>query len=48
MIRVTKPDQESWDFDEDEKDFDERKNPPKPMLAHETSPVSGASVMGMT
>jgi hypothetical protein len=30
MIRVTKPDQESWDFDEDEKDFGKRKNPPKP------------------
>jgi hypothetical protein len=24
------PEQESWDFDEDEQDFGEKKNPPKP------------------
>jgi hypothetical protein len=29
-IRVTKPDQKSWDFDEDEQDFGEKRNPPKP------------------
>jgi hypothetical protein len=28
--RSTKPDQESWDFSEDEQDFGEKKNPPKP------------------
>jgi hypothetical protein len=28
--RATKPDQKSWDFDEDEQDFGEKRNPPKP------------------
>jgi hypothetical protein len=27
---TSRPDQESWDFDEDEQDFGEKKNPPKP------------------
>jgi hypothetical protein len=30
MTRATKPDQKSWDFDEDEQDFGEKRNPPKP------------------
>jgi hypothetical protein len=29
-IRVTKPDQKSWDLDESEQDFGEKRNPPKP------------------
>jgi hypothetical protein len=28
--RVSKPDQKSWDFDESEQDFGEKRNPPKP------------------
>jgi hypothetical protein len=48
MTRATKPDQKSWDFDESKQDFGEKKNRRSPMLAHETSPVSGASVVGMT
>jgi hypothetical protein len=28
--RATKPDQKSWDFDESEKDFGEKRNLPKP------------------
>jgi hypothetical protein len=28
--RATKPDQKSWDFDESEQDFGEKRNPPKP------------------
>jgi hypothetical protein len=28
--RATKPDQKSWDFDESEQDFSEKRNPPKP------------------
>jgi hypothetical protein len=30
MTRATKLDQKSWDFDEDEQDFGEKRNPPKP------------------
>jgi hypothetical protein len=30
MIMATEPDQKSWDFDEDEQDFDEKRNPLKP------------------
>jgi hypothetical protein len=30
MIRATKPDQKSRDFDEDEQYFGEKRNPPKP------------------
>jgi hypothetical protein len=30
MLRATKPDQKSRDFDEDEQDFGEKRNPPKP------------------
>jgi hypothetical protein len=30
MTGSTKPDKRSWDFDEDEQDFGEEKNPPKP------------------
>jgi hypothetical protein len=30
MIGATKPDQKSWDFDESEQDFGEKRNPPKP------------------
>jgi hypothetical protein len=30
VIGATKPDQKSWDFDEDEQDFGEKKNLPKP------------------
>jgi hypothetical protein len=30
MLRATKPDQKSWDFDKDEQDFGEKRNPPKP------------------
>jgi hypothetical protein len=26
---ASEPNQESWDFDEDEQDFGEKKNPPK-------------------
>jgi hypothetical protein len=28
--RATRPNQKSWDFDEDKQDFGEKKNPPKP------------------
>jgi hypothetical protein len=28
--RPTKPDWRSWNFDEDERDFGEKENPPKP------------------
>jgi hypothetical protein len=42
------PDKGSWDFDGNKQDFGEERNPPKPHAAHETSPVSGASVVGMT
>jgi hypothetical protein len=28
--RATKPDQKSWDFDDSEQDFGEKRNPPKP------------------
>jgi hypothetical protein len=45
---TSRPNQESWDFDENKQDFREKKNPPKPHASHETSPVSGASVVGMT
>jgi hypothetical protein len=45
---TSRSDEESWDFDGNEQDFGEEKNPPKPHATHETSPVSGASVMGMT
>jgi hypothetical protein len=27
---ASEPSQESWDFDKDEQDFGEKKNPPKP------------------
>jgi hypothetical protein len=30
MIMATEPDQKSWDFNKDEQDFDEKRNPPKP------------------
>jgi hypothetical protein len=30
MTRAIKPDQKSWDFDESEQDFGEKRNPPKP------------------
>jgi hypothetical protein len=30
MTLATKPDQKSWDFDEDKQDFGEKRNPPKP------------------
>jgi hypothetical protein len=30
MTRATKPDQKSWDFDEDEQDFGKKRNPLKP------------------
>jgi hypothetical protein len=30
MTRATKLDQKSWDIDEDEQDFGEKRNPPKP------------------
>jgi hypothetical protein len=30
MTGSTKPGKRSWDFDEDEQDFGEKKNPPKP------------------
>jgi hypothetical protein len=45
---TSRSDEESWDFDGIEQDFGEEKNPPKPHATHETSPVSGASVVGMT
>jgi hypothetical protein len=45
---TSRPGKESWDFYGNEQDFGEEKNPPKPMLTHETSPVSGASVVGIT
>jgi hypothetical protein len=45
---TSRPDKESWDFDGNKQDFGEERNPPKPHAAHETSLVSGASVMGMT
>jgi hypothetical protein len=30
MTRSTKSNQRPWDFDEDEQNFGEKKNPPKP------------------
>jgi hypothetical protein len=30
MTRSIEPGKRSWDFDEDEQDFGEKKNPPKP------------------
>jgi hypothetical protein len=48
MTKATKPDQKSWDFDEDDKTSARRGTRRSPMLAHETSPVLGASVVGMT
>jgi hypothetical protein len=45
---TSRPDNGSWDFDGNEQDFGEERNPPKPHETHETSPVLGASVVGMT
>jgi hypothetical protein len=41
-------DRESWDFDGNEQTSARRRTRRSPMLTHETSPVSGASVVGMT
>jgi hypothetical protein len=45
---ISGPDRESRDFDGNKQDFGEERNPPKPHATHETSPVLGAGVVGMT
>jgi hypothetical protein len=49
-IRATtsKPDEESWDFDGRESTSARNRTRQSPMLTHEISPVSEASVVGMT
>jgi hypothetical protein len=42
------PDEESWDFDGSVLILVRKGTRQSPMLTHETSPVSRASVMGMT
>jgi hypothetical protein len=42
------PDEGSWDFDGRELTSARNRTRRSPMLTHETSPVSGASVVGMT
>jgi hypothetical protein len=45
---TSRPDKESWDFDGNELTSARTRTRQSPMLTHETSPVLGASVMGMT
>jgi hypothetical protein len=45
---TSEPDERSWDFDESVSTSVRNRTRRSPMLTHETSPVSGASVMGMT
>jgi hypothetical protein len=45
---TSRPDKESWDFDGNKLTSARRRTRRSPMLTHETSPVSGASVVGMT
>jgi hypothetical protein len=45
---TSEPDEESWDFDGNVLTSAKNRTRRSPMLTHETSPFSGASVMGMT
>jgi hypothetical protein len=45
---TSKPDERSWDFDGCESTSVRNRTHQSPMLTHETSPVSGASVVGVT
>jgi hypothetical protein len=45
---TSEPDEGSWDFDGRELTSARNRTRRSPMLTHETSPVSGASVVGMT
>jgi hypothetical protein len=45
---TSEPDKESWDFDENVLTLAKNRTRRSPMLTHETSPLSGASVVGMT
>jgi hypothetical protein len=45
---TSEPDERSWDFDGCELASARNRTHRSPMLTHETSPVSGASVVGMT
>jgi hypothetical protein len=45
---TSKPNKESWDFDRNELTSARIRTRRSPMQTHETSPVSGASVVGMT
>jgi hypothetical protein len=45
---TSEPDEESWDFDGSVLTSARNRTRQSPMLTHETSPVSGASVVGMT
>jgi hypothetical protein len=45
---TSEPDERSWDFDRCKSTSARNRTRRSPMLTHETSPVLGASVMGMT
>jgi hypothetical protein len=45
---TSEPDEESWDFDGNMITSARNRTRRRPMLTHETSPVLGASVVGMT
>jgi hypothetical protein len=45
---TSEPDEEYWDFDGSALTLARNRTRRSPMLTHETSPVSGASVVGMT
>jgi hypothetical protein len=45
---TSRPNEESWDFDGNELTSARTRTHRSPMLTHETSPVSGASVVGIT
>jgi hypothetical protein len=45
---AAKPDEETWDFDGSMLTSARKGTRRSPMLTHDTSPVSGASVVGMT
>jgi hypothetical protein len=45
---TSKPDEESWDFNGSVLTLARKRTRRSPMQTHETSPVSGASVVGMT
>jgi hypothetical protein len=45
---TSEPDKRSWDFDGCESTSARKRNSQSPILTHETLPVSGASVVGMT